>query len=226
MSQRKSVKRCTKCGREKVFSQFNEVSEFYAHSRSESGLVIRWQSRCKICSRKDNRVRAGVKNTGKPYKARKRVSAKKQRERAAARHKEQMQTDPEYAARRRESQRLAAADKRRRAGIPPRNLKNGGTYPAIDGYKNTSSFGKDSVDAAPFLAWIDDVIEQRTQKNGFDHAIVGPIDQYVWTKIARAADVSPDALRRVRSTGRVSLHTVDLLTTSLGVPLNHVIEDH
>lgn len=219
-----SVKRCTKCKKEKRFSQDKEQSEFYPRTRKPSGLIVSWQSWCKVCIRRSNRIRLGKQRAGKPYKsrARNKLTPAQRKQRAREQYAEKMK-DPEFAARRREYDRIYANAQRRAAGIPPRNFKNGPVK--INGGHADSKYGKDSsIDATLLIAYIEKLIEDE-QRNLKSLGLVNA-DPMAWTNLARRAGVSTSALRRMKSTGRISLDTADKLMTVAGVPLNEIIPEH
>lgn len=144
------TKTCTKCKREKVFSQDKEKSDFHAKTKSEKGFVLTWQSHCKACVRRAARIRVGKARTGKAYKKRRRMTDEERRVRDRELYAERMK-DPEYARARREYNRMKATDARRAAGIEPRNLSRA---TKLKDEKAYNKLERDFVPSQPFRDWL------------------------------------------------------------------------
>jgi hypothetical protein len=137
-------KNCSRCKR------FKHLHEYDARERDVEGIAIQWQSICKTCTRERCRISAGIRRTGKPYKARRfgAMTREQRNARKRERYREMMQ-DPKWAEERREYMRIYAEAKRREAGAERREKMIANRAPK-------SSIREDMVPLAPFQRWLEE----------------------------------------------------------------------
>lgn len=140
----------------------------------------------------------------------------------------------------REATRIRASNRRRDAGINKRRSEV--PYRIREGHRNTSSGGRDAVDAAPFARWLDEYLCHRPRDTpGVRTSSVRTIkDKQVdvgigsaqlpraqLTELARASGVSVRRLSAARKPGaRISIHTADRVLTAVGIPLALIYPGH
>lgn len=143
-------------GRKLCGSKYHEgprwlpIHYFDAQTRDIDGEPIAFQSWCKACNRIAQRIRVGVKRTGKPYqKRRQRMSHQERLERKRQRYHE-LKKDPQWLARRREYQRFYAEALRRAAGVPPRTVMFENRLVEVENGKANG----ERLDPQPLVDWI------------------------------------------------------------------------